>query len=168
VSEAVVNMTGGLHPIADAADVSRRVLGPPPDWTGTDAPTHGAVLIPDHVDPTNPRRVYELEDRAECKYLYEIVLTDGTCADINRFFGLALLVDLWDGLYLPHDVRVAWAPKIAPANGRGAPLPATTPPLNSKPTPRQPAPGSTARSEHQRTRAPAPHDVGCDNAACGS
>jgi hypothetical protein len=102
----------GVQLVAEAADATRSVLGPPADWTGTDAPTDGAVLIPDHVDPTNPRRVYELEDRAECKYLYEIVLTDGTAADINRLIADTVLADLWDRLYLPHDVRVAWAPTI--------------------------------------------------------
>jgi hypothetical protein len=119
---AVVNTTGARL-VADAAHVARPVLGPPADWTGTDAPTDGAVLIPDHVDPTNPRRVYELEDRAECKYLYEIVLTDGTAADINRLIADTLLADLWDRLYLPHDVRVAWAQMIG---SQRVPMAATT------------------------------------------
>ena len=67
------------------------------------------MLIPDHVDPTNPRHVYELENRAECKYLYEIVLTDGSASDIDRIIDHALFVELWDRLYLPNDVRTAWA-----------------------------------------------------------
>jgi len=88
------------------------ISAPPPDWTGADAPTQGAVLIPDHVDPTNPRRVYELDDPAERKYLYEIVLTDGTAADVKRFIARSILVDLWGRLYLPASIRTAWADTV--------------------------------------------------------
>jgi hypothetical protein len=87
--------------------------GPPGDWTGMDARTDGAVVIPDYIDPTNPRRVYELDNDAECRYLYAIVLTDGTPADINRLIDRALLVGLWDRLYLPHGVRAAWAQTVS-------------------------------------------------------
>jgi hypothetical protein len=95
-----------------SAGVRRPALGPPDGWTGTEARTSGAVLVPDQIDPSNPRRVYELEDRDERKYLYEIVLTDGTAADINGLIDRSWLVELWDRLYLPADVRAAWAPVI--------------------------------------------------------
>jgi hypothetical protein len=108
----VLTVTGAQQSIA-GVDVSRPVLGPPADWTGMDAPTCGAVLIPDHIDPTNPRRVFELEDQAECKYLYAIVLADGTPADVNRLIDRVLLVGLWDRLYLPHGVRAAWAETVS-------------------------------------------------------
>lgn len=108
----MLTVTGAQQSVV-AVDISRPVLGPPADWTGMDAPTHGAVLIPDHIDPTNPRRVFELEDQAECKYLYAIVLADGTPADINRLIDRALLVSLWDRLYLPHGVRAAWAETVS-------------------------------------------------------
>ena len=95
--------------IAGRVDRLRGLVGPPDDWTGTDAPTEGVVLIAEHIDPTNPRRVYDLDSRAERKYLYEVVLVDGDGADINRLIARAFLVDLWDGLYLPQAVRAAWA-----------------------------------------------------------
>ena len=95
-----------------AVDPSSTAVGPPADWTGREAPVEGVVLVPDHIDPTNPRRIYDLAHRAECKYLYEVVLVDGTATDINRFIARTILVDLWDGLYLPWAVRSAWATTI--------------------------------------------------------
>ena len=71
------------------------------------------MLIPDHVDPTNPRRVYELDDPGERKYLYEIVLTDGTAADVKRLIARSILVDLWGRLYLPASIRTAWADTVS-------------------------------------------------------
>jgi hypothetical protein len=98
-----------FRPAEDAPGDVLAAVGPPADWTGAEAPTQGAVLVPDHIDPTNPRRVYELDDPAERKYLYEIVLTDGTPADVNRLIGRSILVELWARLYLPAGIRAAWA-----------------------------------------------------------
>jgi hypothetical protein len=137
----VLTVTGAQQPVA-AVDVTRPVHGPPADWTGMDAPTCGAVLIPDHIDPTNPQRVFELEDQAECKYLYAIVLADGTPADINRLIDRALLVRLWDRLYLPHGVRAAWAETI---NACCLAMAAAT----SNPTP-------PSRSDRQHPNTPGP------------
>jgi hypothetical protein len=103
-------VTGVLHVSAQPAGVNapRPALGPPAGWTGTAARSSGWVEIPDHVDPTNPCRVYELDDPAQRKYVYEIVLTDGTDADINGHIDRALLADMWERLYLPTTVRAAW------------------------------------------------------------
>lgn len=95
------------HPGSPGRGV-RRALGPPPDWTGSAARTSGWVIIPDHVDPTNPQRVYEIDDADERKYLYEIVLADGNADDINRLIDGGTLAELWDRLYLPRHVRCAW------------------------------------------------------------
>jgi len=104
----VVNIGSGEQHLQRSPRVCGRGLGPPAGWTGSDARTSGWVVIPDHVDPTNPQRVYELDDPAERKYVYEIVLADGTDEDINRLIDHTLLAELWDRLYLPHPVRVAW------------------------------------------------------------
>jgi len=98
----------GAARVPGAAQTAQPALGPPPDWTGTDARSGGWVIIPDHVDATNPCRIYELDDPAQRKYVYEIVLTDGTPADINQLIDHTLLAEMWDRLYLPHDIRVAW------------------------------------------------------------
>lgn len=125
MSQTVLTVTGAELPAAAGVGPPWRSVGPPDDWTGWEARVEGVVLIPDHIDPTNPRRVYDLAHRAERKYLYEVVLVDGTGTDINRFIARTLLVDLWDGLYLPWAVRSAWATTIDTLQPDGAQEPTT-------------------------------------------
>ena len=99
------------RPAALGADAP--CTGPPPEWTGTHAPVHGVVLIADHIDPTNPQRVYDLDEPSHCKYLYEVVLVDGRAEDIEQFVDRIRLAELWPDLYLPGPVRAAWASTIA-------------------------------------------------------
>jgi hypothetical protein len=146
----VLTVTGTHQPVA-ALDVTRPVHGPPADWTGMDAPTSGAVLIPDHIDPTNPRRVFELEDQAECKYLYAIVLADGTPADINRLIDRVLLVRLWDRLYLPHGVRAAWTETVSSCRRSMATDSTPTPPSRNDREHRSTPTGAT-RVHHAAAR----------------
>ncbi len=40
--------------------------------------------------------------------MYEIVLREGVPSDILTYVDGALLVDLWDELVLPREVRTAW------------------------------------------------------------
>jgi hypothetical protein len=57
--------------------------------------------------------VFDLRVRADRARVYEIVLQEGTPADILAYVDGALLVDLWQDLVLPHAVRSAWAPLIS-------------------------------------------------------
>lgn len=43
---------------------------------------------------------------------YEIVLREGTPEDVLRYVDGVPLVELWNELVLPRDVRAAWAPLI--------------------------------------------------------
>ena len=45
--------------------------------------------------------------------MYEAVLREGGPQDVLTYIDGVLLVDLWDELVLPHDLRAAWAPLIA-------------------------------------------------------
>jgi hypothetical protein len=49
--------------------------------------------------------------------VYEIVLQEGTPADILTYIDGALLIDLWEDLVLPRGVRSAWAPPISRETG---------------------------------------------------
>ena len=164
----MLTVTGAQAPSAGEIHPARLSAGPPDNWTGTSAPTEGVVLIPDHVDPTNPRRVYDLGHRAERKYLYEAVLVDGTGADINRFIARSILVDLWDDLYLPRAVRCAWAATIEPLRPaeHEPPLTATARPAVTFSTTK------TSRPTAERPRSPRPstatyHDVVYGDSGCG-
>ena len=73
------------------------------------------VTLPLHVNWSEPGRVSHLADRAQRARVYEAVLREGRPADVLAYIDGALLVDLWDELVLPRDVRDAWAPLIAAA-----------------------------------------------------
>ncbi len=44
--------------------------------------------------------------------MYEIVLREGTPDDVLAYLDGALLIDLWDDLVIPRDIRAVWAPLI--------------------------------------------------------
>lgn len=70
------------------------------------------VVLPLHLNWSDPGRAFRLIDRREHLRVYEIVLREGGKGDILRYIDGALLVDAWDDLVLPHDVRSAWSPVI--------------------------------------------------------
>lgn len=72
-----------------------------------------AVELPLHLNWSAPGRVFDLRSRADRARVYEIVLQEGTPADIMTYVDGALLVDLWDDLVLPRAVRSAWASLVS-------------------------------------------------------
>jgi hypothetical protein len=64
-----------------------------------------------------PEREYDLSDRRQRAWVYEIVLREGGSADIGAYIDGALLADLWSDLVLPAQVRRAWQPLIDAARG---------------------------------------------------
>lgn len=76
------------------------------------------VELPVHLDWSSEDRIVELADRRQRARCYETVLREGTPDDINTYVDGALLVDLWNELVLPIDVRDAWQPLIDRALGR--------------------------------------------------
>lgn len=55
--------------------------------------------------PTGTLSLRDPHQRARC---YEIVLREGTPADIQRYVDGALLVECWSQLVLPRPLRAAW------------------------------------------------------------
>jgi transcriptional regulator with XRE-family HTH domain len=72
------------------------------------------VELPLHLNWSAPGRRFDLRSRADRARVYEIVLQEGSPADILAYVDGALLVDLWENLVLPRVVRSAWAPLISP------------------------------------------------------
>jgi hypothetical protein len=72
-----------------------------------------AVELPLHLNCPASGRVFDLRSRADRARAYEIVLQEGTPADILGYVDGALLVDLWEDLVLPRSVRAAWASLIS-------------------------------------------------------
>lgn len=75
------------------------------------------VTLPLHLAWSGQRREYRLADRGDRARVYEMVLREGGAEDVLRYVDGVLLVDLWDDLVLPRDVRAAWAPVIVDARG---------------------------------------------------
>jgi transcriptional regulator with XRE-family HTH domain len=70
------------------------------------------VALPVHLNWSDPRRRFDLRDRSQRARVYEIVLREGTPEDILTYLDGALLIDLWDDLVIPRDIRTAWASLI--------------------------------------------------------
>ncbi len=69
----------------------------------------GVVELPLHIRWSGPLRLYDLADRQERARVYEQVLREGNEDDVRRFIRSDELIDLWDELVLPRNVRNAWA-----------------------------------------------------------
>jgi len=78
------------------------------------------ITLPVELNWSDPGRRFDLGDRAQRARLYEIVLREGTPEDVLTYVDGALLVDLWEDLVLPRDVRAAWGPLIIEARGTAA------------------------------------------------
>lgn len=70
------------------------------------------VALPLRLNWSEPGRVFNLADRGQRARVYEIVLGEGGPADVLAYVDGALLVDLWEELVLPRDVRAVWQPRI--------------------------------------------------------
>jgi transcriptional regulator with XRE-family HTH domain len=75
------------------------------------------ITLPLHLAWSGQRREYLLADRGDRARVYEVVLREGGPEDVQRYVDGVLLVDLWDDLVLPRDVRAAWAPVVVGSGG---------------------------------------------------
>jgi transcriptional regulator with XRE-family HTH domain len=73
------------------------------------------VSLPLHLVGSRQHRTYHMADRGDRARVYEIVLREGGADDISTYVDGALLVDLWNGLVLPRDVRAAWERVVSAA-----------------------------------------------------
>jgi hypothetical protein len=67
------------------------------------------VQLPLSVNWSDPGRTFDLAQRNLRNRCYEIVLREGTPVDIARYVDGALLIDAWDELVLPRDLRREWS-----------------------------------------------------------
>jgi hypothetical protein len=70
------------------------------------------VTLPLSLNWSQPGREFRLRDRSERARVYEAVLREGDPQDVLTYIDGVLLIDLWDDLVLPRDVRAAWEPLI--------------------------------------------------------
>jgi transcriptional regulator with XRE-family HTH domain len=70
------------------------------------------VTLPLGLNWSRPGATFELSDRRQRARCYEVALREGMANDLLRYVDGALLVDLWEELVLPREVRAAWQPVI--------------------------------------------------------
>lgn len=74
-----------------------------------------AVELPLHLNWSDRGRIFDLRNRRQRARVYEIVLREGRPEDLLAYVDGLLLMDLWDELVLPVEVRAAWSPVVAEA-----------------------------------------------------
>ena len=72
----------------------------------------GTVILPLHLNWSTPGRQFPMRNRSQRARVYEIVLREGGPEDVRTYIDGVLLIDLWDELVLPRDIRTAWAPVV--------------------------------------------------------
>ena len=70
------------------------------------------VTLPLHLDWSGSNRSYDLRNRRQRARVYEITLREGTAEDLLTYIDGVLLVEIWDDLVLPRDLRAAWEPLV--------------------------------------------------------
>lgn len=78
------------------------------------------VTLPLPLNWSQPGRRFNLRDRQDRARVYEIVLREGGPEDVLAYVDGVLLLDLWDELVLPRDVRAAWGEVIEGARRKAA------------------------------------------------
>ena len=66
------------------------------------------VTLPLSLNWSQPGREYEVRDRRQRARLYETVIREGMPQDMLTYIDGALLVDSWNELVLPRNVRAHW------------------------------------------------------------
>lgn len=80
----------------------------------------GVVTLPLHLNWSQPDRQFDLRQRRDRARVYEIVLCEGGANDVLTYVDGALLIDLWEDLVLPRDVRAAWRSLVIPSVSEAA------------------------------------------------
>jgi excisionase family DNA binding protein len=81
---------------------------PPADWSHDTGPTDAVVELPFHLYWSDDNNHFDLSKRARLRSMYQIVLTEGSAEDVRTYINRALLIDVWDELWLSPAVHEAW------------------------------------------------------------
>jgi len=95
---------------SDVLGPAARPVAVPADMDAEGMPkAQGMVVLPFHIRWSGPALTYDLEDRSDRARVYEQVLREGTEDDVRFYVDTDALLDLWDDLVLPPNVRRTWA-----------------------------------------------------------
>ena len=97
-----------LHFEAVAATRFSRPVEIPDDLADcTAASASGRVRLPQRL-AWSGQGEFDLNDRCDRAYVYQLVMTEGTEDDVRRFIDVDLLVQMWDDIWLSPHVRERW------------------------------------------------------------
>lgn len=121
VAERILHATGLELSLRAHIDFTQRAMpGVESFWVpnmlwNVGPPTCFVILhVPDMVNHTS-QTDWDLSDRTDRARAYEILIRWGLPHSMLRWLDGALLVDLWDELDLPDEIRVSWTPAIVRA-----------------------------------------------------
>jgi excisionase family DNA binding protein len=81
---------------------------PPADWSQDTGPTDAVVELPFHLYWSDDNNRFDLSKHARLRSMYQIVLTEGTSNDVRTYINRALLINVWNELWLSPAVHEAW------------------------------------------------------------
>ncbi len=81
---------------------------PPADWNQETSPVDEVLELPFHLYWSDDNNRFDLAKRARLRSMYQIVLTEGSADDVRTYINRALLIDVWDELWLSPSVHEAW------------------------------------------------------------
>ena len=81
---------------------------PPADWNHATGPVDEVVELAFHLYWSDDNNRFDLAKRARLRSMYQIVLTEGTADDVRTYINRALLIDVWNDLWLSPAVHEAW------------------------------------------------------------
>ncbi len=70
------------------------------------------VELPHHVYWSGPPKAWPLANRATRIEAYRTLLREGLAEDIAQYVDGDLLLDAWDEMFLPSEIRAAWQPIV--------------------------------------------------------
>ena len=73
----------------------------------TVAPLRGRVKLPNRIAWSGQGH-FDLDDRRDRMYVYQLVMTEGTPDDMRRYIDLDHLLEMWHHMWLPPYVREIW------------------------------------------------------------
>jgi hypothetical protein len=97
-----------LTPVSDVPTARQRRVAVPDDLDDS-APIEGVVHLPLHICWSG-QPPYDLANPRQLCRVYEQVLREGTADDVRHYVRASTLIEVWDDLFLPAYVRVAWEP----------------------------------------------------------
>lgn len=74
---------------------------------GTVAPLTGPVKLPNSI-AWSGQGEFDLNDRRDRMYVYQLVMTEGTTDDVRRHIDLGHLLEMWHDMWLSPHVRDSW------------------------------------------------------------